>query len=289
TGDASIKFGNYGGQTYYTGIDQSDGNAFKITGLNDWLAIDNTGNVTIGGPSWVGNTNLTVKARTHAQGYATDPMFTLDQLGNTNDVSMRLIKSGGQTWLMGIDATDLDKFKISNSAFDHTGDTDQLVITSTGDVGIGLRAPAYKLDVNGLVAGTDAFVIKSDIRLKKNVVTLENALNKVLHMRGVAYEWRRDEFSDINFVDGRRIGLIAQELEEVYPEFVSTGSDGYKSVAYAPLTAVLIEAVKELNAENAALKAQMAQFESTLQQLVALTASLESGDAGGTTIAQVTP
>ena len=60
----------------------------------------------------------------------------------------------------------------------------------------------------------------------------------------------------------RNIGVIAQEVEAVFPELVSTtGDDGYKGVEYDKLTAILVEAVKELNAENKELRAQLEALE----------------------------
>ena len=76
----------------------------------------------------------------------------------------------------------------------------------------------------------------SDVRFKKNIETIQDALEKVLNMRGVTFE--RLETS------GTEIGVIAQEVEEVVPEVVTTDANGHKSVAYANLTALLIEAVK---------------------------------------------
>ena len=76
----------------------------------------------------------------------------------------------------------------------------------------------------------------SDVRFKKNIATIQDALDKVLNMRGVTFE--RLE------TPGTEIGVIAQEVEEVVPEVVTTDANGHKSVAYANLTALLIEAVK---------------------------------------------
>jgi hypothetical protein len=59
----------------------------------------------------------------------------------------------------------------------------------------------------------------------------------------------------------RKIGVIAQELEQEYPELVATDDLGMKSVTYANLTAVLIEAVKGLKAENDALKLRLERLE----------------------------
>jgi hypothetical protein len=86
------------------------------------------------------------------------------------------------------------------------------------------------------VGGT--ITANSDERLKTNIHTIENALQKVLSLRGVEYD-RID-------TKVHTIGLIAQELEKVYPDLVIE-SNGYKSVAYGNLVGLLIEAVKELN------------------------------------------
>ena len=74
----------------------------------------------------------------------------------------------------------------------------------------------------------------SDIRLKTDIVPLENSLDKIMRLRGVSYVMKADE------TRARKIGVIAQELEQEYPELVATDDKGMKSVAYANLTAVLI-------------------------------------------------
>ena len=88
----------------------------------------------------------------------------------------------------------------------------------------------------------------SDARLKENVVTIDSALNKVEQMRGVYFNKIDDETKT------RNVGVIAQEMEEVLPEVVHTREDGMKSVAYANIVGVLIEAIKELKAEIDSLK-----------------------------------
>ena len=65
------------------------------------------------------------------------------------------------------------------------------------------------------------------------------ALTKLQGLRGVSFNWK-DNAQNAN----TQIGLIAQEVEKVLPELVSTDSDGYKSIAYGKLTAVLVEAIK---------------------------------------------
>ena len=88
----------------------------------------------------------------------------------------------------------------------------------------------------------DSFNCASDMKLKKNVVTIENALDKLDGMRGVYHDWNDENNKE------HSIGVIAQEVQAVYPELVHEGSDGYLSVNYPKLTAVLLQAIKELKA-----------------------------------------
>ena len=90
----------------------------------------------------------------------------------------------------------------------------------------------------------------SDERLKENVVQLEGALDKVKAMRGVTFDWKElsdEERKTIHSHEGHDLGVIAQEVQAVYPELVHQRDHGYLSVDYVKLTAVLIEAVKELS------------------------------------------
>lgn len=86
----------------------------------------------------------------------------------------------------------------------------------------------------------------SDRRFKQNITTIASALDKVIKLQGVTFVWDRASFPDRNFPEGKEIGLIAQEVEPIVPEVVQTDAEGYKSVSYDKLTALLIEAVKEM-------------------------------------------
>jgi hypothetical protein len=101
----------------------------------------------------------------------------------------------------------------------------------------------------------------SDKRLKKNIMPLSGALNKVLTLKGVSFEWRQDEFQEMNFDTKRHIGLIAQEVEDIIPEVVDTTQEGYKSIQYANLIAILIEAIKEQQIQIKELKIRLSTIE----------------------------
>jgi phage-related protein len=81
----------------------------------------------------------------------------------------------------------------------------------------------------------------SDQRLKIEIETLENSLEKILKLRGVSYRSLQNQ--------KRGVGVIAQEIEEILPEVVQENPDGYLSVAYGNITSLLIEAIKELKAQ----------------------------------------
>ncbi len=117
------------------------------------------------------------------------------------------------------------------------------------NVGVGVVTPSYRLDVAGTVGAT-AYYYTSDQSLKKNVYPLSGSLDKILKLKGVSFEWKKD---------GRQeVGLIAQDVEQVYPEVVHTSeTTGLKSVQYGNLIAPLIEALKEQQKQIDALKAEI--------------------------------
>jgi len=108
-----------------------------------------------------------------------------------------------------------------------------------------------------------AFVSTSDRRLKRDIEPLENSLEKVLQMNGVSYRWKANGSSDI--------GVIAQEVEQLFPELVVTDSNGMKSVKYGNLVAPLIEALKEVHnnfkSDSEAKDRKLASLDTEVKQL----------------------
>ncbi|WP_165903787.1 tail fiber domain-containing protein [Hymenobacter gummosus] len=111
------------------------------------------------------------------------------------------------------------------------------------------------LTLNGVVASS------SDARLKTAVRPLAGALAGVQALRG-----RRYRFKPGQGPQGEQLGFLAQELEQVYPELVSTGPDGLKAVNYAQLTPVLVEALKEQQRQIEQLRAEVAAGQAQLRQ-----------------------
>jgi hypothetical protein len=119
--------------------------------------------------------------------------------------------------------------------------SDKVVINGNGSNNTSGRT----LFVNGEAGGTSAWFNDSDRRLKKNISTIDRALEKVNNLRGVNFEWKDQS----KYSQGLQMGFIAQEVEQVVPEVVDPSGDHY-TMQYAPLTALLVEAVKELSARN---------------------------------------
>ncbi len=136
-----------------------------------------------------------------------------------------------------------------------------------GRVGIGMTTnPSYTLDVNGYVRATNV-TISSDLRLKTDIKDLNrNALSKLINLKAKTYKpilkdssnfytptaiSKNDTLSKSERVDDPRnktmIGFLAQDVQNIFPELVSTDEDGYLSLDYMGLIPILVEAVKELN------------------------------------------
>jgi len=125
----------------------------------------------------------------------------------------------------------------------------KLILDASQYVGIKRTDPSYALDVSGTIRATGNVIAYSDARVKENVETIPNALDKVKAMRGVNYNKIGEE--------KREIGVIAQEVLEVLPEVVHQDEQGMYSVAYGNIVGVLVEAIKELTKEVEDLKKQL--------------------------------
>ena len=141
---------------------------------------------------------------------------------------------------------------------------DELVVKGdTGRVGIGVFNPTATLHVNGsaLIAGgfevSDQTPTKpnggpwsaaSDRRLKKNIQYLNGTLEKLLKLRGVTFEFKDPKA--IGELEGEHVGMIAQEVEKIFPEWIGTRPDGYKEIAPYGFEALTVEALRELRSEK---------------------------------------
>jgi hypothetical protein len=159
------------------------------------------------------------------------------------------------------------------------GDRFAMVIADNESVGIGEFTPADRLDVNGDVrvgtSGTNGCLknnngntivgtCSSDLRFKRDITPFQASLDRVAALQPVHYHWRAGDFPEKQFGTEQAYGLIAQEVEAVLPEIVTTDADGYKAVDYAKLPLLAIQAIRELKERNEALERRLAALEQSL-------------------------
>jgi hypothetical protein len=228
--------------------------------------------VTTGNSTWVGNIddeirlpNTSIFTSRGLLGLGTySPNTLLDVRGRVNVVQ------GGRTLSLG-DGSYANHILCDSNvdfAFNYNN-------ASTGGFGFfgGTSSAKFMCSYTGTltVAGDlVAYGSPSDVRLKTIKEKIPNALDTILKLNGYRFDWKEKE----NTVYGEDktilhikedIGVIAQEVAEVLPELARTNDDGYMSVRYQGLTAVLIEAIKELSTENQELKARLELIEAKIK------------------------
>jgi|GEM_PF-3619665 len=218
-------------------------------------------------------------------------------IGNTSPISTLDARTGTDqnfivfpgTGLSLADGIAIGSVNDANSATKSMGFQASKYSFQGGTVGIGTATPSatYALDVTGDVRATSGmyavgFYYTSDQRLKENVQTIENPIEKIMALRGVNFQWKETKKQDM--------GFIAQEVEQVLPEVMGTRPDKtygeIKTVKYANIVALTVEAIKDLyskwqgdHRDLASLKAEVEQLKSDNdnknQQIQALEKRLE--------------
>lgn len=252
----------------------SDRLGFVDGGNLEAVSILNGGNVGIG--------TLTPAKQLHVEGEA----YVSGKFGvgsYTGGNAQALIYQNSSSGAAG-DAALLVRQDGSNpiALFQGVSGTELVRIASTGNVGIGTATPAGRLHVSGgvyfqgLAGGSSGYYLcqdsgtnqitrggscsLSDIRLKRDIVPLSNALNAISTLRGVSFNWSNPSRAS---ADGPQIGLIAQDVEKVYPQAVVNNEDGTKGLNYDALMGPMVEAIKELKATNEKLRREFEEYKAT--------------------------
>ena len=185
------------------------------------------------------------------------------QANNSPSFSMVNNPSAGVTSQIQMQADD-SQSQVLVSSESSAGITVPIVMTasqSLASVGIGTDTPVEALTVmgNGWFSGEVFMYTVTDA--KRNIVPIDGALDKVNSMNGYYYNCRTDEYPNLNMREGRSIGFLAEEVKEIVPEAVGENERGLTGVSYNKITALLVEAVKELKAENEELRARIENLE----------------------------
>jgi len=246
------------------------GSAFKSTGVGQFLVRANGGvGINTNTPTSSLEVNGGIRARGGSPGGAgaNNNGYAFNGNGGDNDSGM-FSSADGQLEF-------------------HSNATEVIRVTSGGSVGIGTTTPGAKLEVNGSAAkpGGGLWSVSSDIRLKKDIAPLAHALDDLLRLRGVTYEYI--DPAAINELEGTRMGFIAQEVEAVFPDWVDEGSRGFKRLTIRGFEALAVEAIRALRAEKDAQLAERDAQHAALQAAIAeRDASLAARDAEVTSLAR---
>ncbi len=255
-----------------TNTDGTISGSFQITAWNDDLtiksrpfAIGSNGNVGIGAiipPAYkldvvsstggAGSVPLRLKSTAPETGTM---LFQIGAQANTENTIVSL----------DLSETASKNFTIAGWNLANVGMIKLLANTTyvPGNVGIGTWSPgAYKLYVAGTIYTSGGCSGCSDVRWKKNISPLSNAVETVSKLKGVTFEWKVEEYPDMFFKKGKDIGLVAQEVEAVLPELVYEDK-GYKLLRYERLAPLLVEAIKEQQREIDALRQEVGKSNRT--------------------------
>ena len=218
--------------------------------------ISSSGQVGIGSSSpsstlTVGNATGTVSGE-----ITVNPSATLNEGGQI--VIKKSLNGSTADWFLdqyGTTASDA-RFRIFPSG--SSGELNGIVIKENGFIGMGNSNPTVRLQVAGDIIA-NSIAGSSDERFKTNIFPIEKPLQKVLQLRGVTFDWKTKDFPSRMFSENRAVGFIAQEVEQVMPEVVQTENttEGYKSVQYDKVVALLVEAIKEQQKQIESLKIQV--------------------------------
>jgi hypothetical protein len=261
--NGNLRLGASGANTHVLDFGLSSSSTYS------WLQARDRGNYAtlyslafnpIGGNVGIGtsapNSTLTVgnSIGTIAGEISINPAFTSNEGGQIN--IKKSLNGSTADWIIdqyGTTSSDA-RLRIFNSI----AETNGITIMENGNIGMGSLTPSVRLQVAGDIIA-NSIAGSSDARFKTNISPIENPLQKVLQLRGVNFDWKTTEFPTRSFSENRSVGFIAQEVEKVLPEVVQTekNTEGYKSVQYDKVVALLVEAIKEQQKQIDSLKAEL--------------------------------
>ena len=193
--------------------------------------VDVTGSITITGT--VDGVDVSV-LNSNINTFSSSALGRLSNLETTSaSVNTSISNLNTTTASLLIETTNLELFTASLSTTSNV---------RFGSLGIGMAASGTSGRIDA--AGDIVAFSTSDKNFKENITPIPNAIDKIRKISGNTYDWKV-ELKDIHGFEGNDVGVIAQEIEEVLPQLVTTRETGYKAVKYDKIVALLIEGIKE--------------------------------------------
>lgn len=217
--------------------------------------------------TWVGNTNtgffhpasntmaFSINGTEQMRFFSTGNI----SIGNTSNWGAKLAVHTGHAVAFASYVNHTSDWDYANIIYVNRANTKALTVSyNSGD--------AFNVYGSGYVEATD-YLTWSDLTLKENITPIQNALDKIIQLNGVMYNYKQNQLSPnaiantvINSDPPRKhLGLIAQEVELILPEIVTTNEKGLKGIAYQNLISLLIEGMKEQQQQIVALQEQIDQ------------------------------
>ncbi len=181
-----------------------------------------------------GNNAITVLRNGNTGIGVNNPTATLEVVRGTG--------GGGTAVFKGTTHISHFNYNTDEDTYIRAGKNNRYVILNDipgGKVGIGTTAPSEMLEVNGTIKCV-ALIQTSDSRLKKGIVPLQNSLQKITQITGYHYYWMNE-----NAGNRLQTGVLAQEVQKLFPELVTENKDGTLAVNYSGLIPVMIESIKK--------------------------------------------
>jgi len=234
----------------------TDGLLLGMAGLDGWLTTYENGKLLLG-------TNGSAKMIIAANGYVgigtVSPLYQLDLTGPIN---LNKALTGPALRCNGAEAIWYNDTYFSwgyGGTYNYFGD----------EVTIGTSAvPGYTLVVNGTAAktGGGSWTVLSDTRSKNLLGSYNRGLKDIMQLQPVRFTYRADNLRHLD-AEEEQIGFVAQDVQKVFPEAVHQASDGYLDFNIHAINVALVNAVKDLEAENERLKSMYKQQEARLKKL----------------------
>ena len=224
----------------------SGSSQISFSGVTGTVSNAQLANSTISGISLGSNlATLTIGTGLSGTSYNGSTAVTIANTGVTSNVAGTGVTVSGATGAVTI-SIGQSVATSANAQFNSLG------------IGMAASATAGRIDASGDIVAYST----SDKNFKENITPIPNALEKISKISGNTYDWKAD-MKEFHGFEGNDVGVIAQEIEEVLPQLVTTRETGYKAVKYDKLVALLIEGIKEQQQQIHSLTIEVEELKKT--------------------------